>query len=160
MEEEEFNINVKKRMKLKGETNCFGQSGDGRDTIITCDNGIAAYEQIRHAKDEGLTVVVTDHHEVPFEDDSDGDKEILPPADAVIDPKRADGNCSFKEICGAVVAYKFLQMMARISGRSDDPKVKAFFDEMLITKLHNITNCGYSGKDEHLVKESLNLRII
>lgn len=105
---------------------------DGRDTIITCDNGIAAYEQIRHAKDEGLTVVVTDHHEVPFEDDSDGDKEILPPADAVIDPKRADGNCSFKEICGAVVAYKFLQMMARISGRSDDPKVKAFFEEMLI----------------------------
>ena len=105
---------------------------DGRDTIITCDNGIAAYEQIRHAKDEGLTVVVTDHHEVPFEESADGEKEILPPADAVIDPKRKDGNCSFREICGAVVAYKFLQMMARLSGREEEQEVGAFFDEMLI----------------------------
>ena len=105
---------------------------DGRNAIITCDNGIAAAEQIRHAKDEGLTVVVTDHHEVPFEESDDGDKEILPPADAVIDPKRRDGNCSFKEICGAVVAYKFLQMMARLSGRDGEDEVRAFFDEMLI----------------------------
>lgn len=105
---------------------------EGRDTIITCDNGIAAFEQVRHAKDEGLTVVVTDHHEVPFEEGSDGDKEILPPADAVIDPKRREGSCSFKEICGAVVAYKFLQMMARITGRDKEDEVREFFDEMLI----------------------------
>ncbi len=94
---------------------------DGIDTIITCDNGIAAYEQIRHAKAKGMTVVVTDHHEIPFEDGSDGaKKEILPPADAVIDPKRAEGSCSFKEICGAVVAYKFLQVMAEASGKASD----------------------------------------
>ena len=105
---------------------------EGRDTIITCDNGIAAFEQVRHAKEEGLTVVVTDHHEVPFEEGDEGDREILPPADAVIDPKRRDGNCSFKEICGAVVAYKFLQMMARLSGRDGDEEVKEFFEEMLI----------------------------
>ena len=104
----------------------------GRDTIITCDNGIAAYEQIQHAKEAGLTVVVTDHHEVPFEESADGDREILPPADAVIDPKRRDGDSSFKEICGAVVAYKFLQMMARLSGREEDSEVIAFFEEMLI----------------------------
>lgn len=124
---------------------------DGRDTIITCDNGIAAYDQIAHAKELGMTVVVTDHHEVPFEtgsDDKDEEqgqekvlteesalaerKEILPPADAVIDPKREEGNCSFKEICGAVVAYKFLQAMAELLGRSKDQDVRDFFDEMIV----------------------------
>ena len=107
---------------------------DGRDTIITCDNGIAAADQIAHAKEAGMTVVVTDHHEVPFEDaiDMTGRKEILPPADAVIDPKRSDGNCEFKDICGAVVAYKFLQMMARVSGREDEEAFRDFFSEMLV----------------------------
>ena len=101
---------------------------DGIDTIITCDNGIAAFEQIRHAKDKGMTVVVTDHHEIPFEDGSDGaKKEILPPADAVIDPKRAEGRCSFKEICGAVVAYKFLQVMAEAAGKAPDAEGQDYF---------------------------------
>ena len=101
---------------------------DGIDTIITCDNGIAAYEQIRHAKDKGMTVVVTDHHEVPFEDgDGGAKKEILPPADAVIDPKRAEGSCSFKEICGAVVAYKFLQVMAEAAGKVSDAEDQDYF---------------------------------
>ena len=83
----------------------------GIDTIITCDNGIAASDQIAHAKDNGMTVVVTDHHEVPFEEADGEKKQILPPADAVIDPKRAEGTYPFKEICGAVVAYKFLQVL-------------------------------------------------
>ena len=106
---------------------------DGRDTIITCDNGIAAYEQIEHAKTEGMTVVVTDHHEVPFEEDGEGvRKELLPPADAVIDPKRSEGNCSFKEICGAVVAYKFLQVMAKILEKDRDEEFEHFFSQMLV----------------------------
>ena len=89
----------------------------GIATIITCDNGIAASEQIAHAKEKGMTVVVTDHHEVPFESDENGNKtEVLPPADAVIDPKRSDGSYPFPEICGAVVAYKFLQVMADLAG--------------------------------------------
>ncbi|MCR5557500.1 MAG: single-stranded-DNA-specific exonuclease RecJ [Butyrivibrio sp.] len=97
----------------------------GVDTIITCDNGIAAAEQIAHAKAKGMTVVVTDHHEVPFEIGDNGvKKEVLPPADAVIDPKRKDGSYPFSEICGAVVAYKFLQVLI---GTDDD-----FFTEMLI----------------------------
>ena len=80
----------------------------GIDTIITCDNGIAAYDQIVHAKEMGMTVIVTDHHEIPFEISESGvKKEILPPADAVVDPKRAEGTYPFAEICGAVVAYKF-----------------------------------------------------
>ncbi len=109
---------------------------EGRDTIITCDNGIAAAEQIAHAREMGMTVIVTDHHEVPYEaaegDDESSPKEILPCADAVIDPKRREGSVTFKEICGAVVAYKFLQTMAEISGCTDDDKFAAFFDEMLI----------------------------
>lgn len=103
---------------------------EGIDTIITCDNGIAAFDQIQHAKDNGMTVVVTDHHEVPMEED----KEVLPPADAVIDPKRSEGTYPFKEICGAVVAYKFLVMMADIA-KGDDPskeELASFFKEMLI----------------------------
>lgn len=107
---------------------------DGIDTIITCDNGIAAAEQIAHAREMGMTVVVTDHHEVPFEAGQEGEdaerKEILPPADAVIDPKRSEGSYPFKEICGAVVAYKFLQVL---SGKFGNPEeYEDFFTEMLI----------------------------
>lgn len=100
----------------------------GKSVILTCDNGIAASDQIAHAKDKGMTVVVTDHHEVPV----DGDREILPAGDAVIDPKRRDDNSSFKEICGAVVAYKFLQVVAMELGRIDEAEVQSFFDEMLV----------------------------
>lgn len=81
---------------------------EGIDTILTCDNGIAAYEQIRYAKTLGMTVVVTDHHDVPFEE-KDGIKEhILPPADAVVNPKRPDCAYPYKTLCGAVVALKLI----------------------------------------------------
>lgn len=80
---------------------------DGVDTILTCDNGISAFSQIELAKRLGMTVVVTDHHEVPVEEG----QEVLPPADAVIDPKQADCEYPFPEICGAVVAYKLIQAL-------------------------------------------------
>lgn len=84
----------------------------GIDTVLTCDNGIAAKEQIAYAKSLGMTVVVTDHHEVPYEIGSDGArKECLPPADAVIDPKQEQCTYPFDGICGAVVAYKLVQVM-------------------------------------------------
>ncbi len=82
---------------------------DGIDTIITCDNGIAAKQQVDMAKKYGMTVIITDHHEVPF--DKNTSEQILPNADVVVDPKRQDCDMAFKEICGAVVAYKFLQVM-------------------------------------------------
>ncbi len=131
----------------------------GKDAIITCDNGIAAAEQIQHAKECGMTVIVTDHHEVPVESvmEEGQQKEILPPADAVIDPKRREGNVNFKEICGAVVAYKFLQVMAKLSGREEEKKVKDFFDEMLVFA-GIATVCDVMElKDENriIVKESL-----
>ena len=85
---------------------------DGIDTIITCDNGIAAEQQISYAKELGMSVVVTDHHEVPYEMTQDGGrKELLPPAEAVIDPKQEKCQYPFDGICGAVVAYKFVQSL-------------------------------------------------
>lgn len=85
---------------------------DGVHTIITCDNGIAAAEQIAYAGELGINVVVTDHHEVPYEEDEDGTrKELLPPAAAVIDPKQERCRYPFDGICGAVVAYKFVQVL-------------------------------------------------
>ena len=85
---------------------------EGIDTIITCDNGIAAAEQIAYAKELGMSVIVTDHHEVPYEMTEDGKrKEILPPAEAVIDPKQERCGYPFDGICGAVVAYKFVQVL-------------------------------------------------
>lgn len=84
----------------------------GVDTILTCDNGIAAIGQIAHAKKLGMTVVVTDHHEVPYEEREDGTKvETPPPADAVVDPKQETCGYPFQGVCGAVVAYKFVQVL-------------------------------------------------
>ena len=90
---------------------------DGVDTILTCDNGIAAYEQVEYAKSLGMTIVITDHHEVPFEE-KDGTKEyIVPNADAVVNPKQADCEYPFKEICGATVAYKLITAIINSMGR-------------------------------------------
>lgn len=80
---------------------------DEVDVILTCDNGISAFHQVELAKKYGMTVVITDHHEVPL----DGEREIIPPADAVIDPKQSDCRYPFPEICGAVVAYKLVQVL-------------------------------------------------
>lgn len=85
---------------------------DGIDTIITCDNGIAAAAQVEYANKLGMNVIVTDHHEVPYELMENGErKELLPPACAVIDPKQEKCTYPFDGICGAVVAYKFIQVL-------------------------------------------------
>ncbi len=81
----------------------------GTDTIITCDNGISAIEQVAYAKSLGMTVIVTDHHEIPYEEQEDGSiKTILPPADAIVNPKQEGCPYPFKGICGAMVAYKLI----------------------------------------------------
>lgn len=91
----------------------------GTDTVLTCDNGIAAYEQIAYANSLGMTVIVTDHHEVPYEE-TDGVRSFkIPPAYAVVDPKQEDCTYPFPEICGAVVAYKLvLLLLAEHSGKT------------------------------------------
>ena len=84
---------------------------DDVDTIITCDNGIAAKDVLENGKREGLTCIVTDHHEVPF-DEVDGQKCYrIPDVDAVVDPKQEDCGYPFESICGAVVAYKVIQIL-------------------------------------------------
>ena len=80
----------------------------GADTILTCDNGIAAFSQIAYANELGMTVVITDHHEVPYEEAVGERRYLIPPAAAVVDPKQEDCNYPFSEICGAVVAYKVI----------------------------------------------------
>ncbi len=90
---------------------------DGVDTIITCDNGIAAFVAIELGKSLGMTIVVTDHHEVPYEVDEAGEKTYkLVPADAVIDIKREDCSYPFKGLCGAGVAYKFIRHLYKLMG--------------------------------------------
>lgn len=84
---------------------------DGIDTIVTCDNGIAASEAIRLARDYGMTVIVTDHHEVPYHEEDGQRSYQIPPAHAVVDPKQEDCEYPYSGICGAVVAYKLIQCM-------------------------------------------------
>lgn len=84
---------------------------DGVDTIITCDNGISAIDQIQYAKDLGLTVIVTDHHDVPFIEE-DGVRTFLSSqADAIINPKQIECEYKFKSICGAGVAFKLMEAL-------------------------------------------------
>lgn len=83
----------------------------GIDTIITCDNGIAAISEIAYAKELGITVLVTDHHEIPFEE-KDGEKQyIKSEADAIVNPKQPDCTYPFKKLCGAAVAWKVIQVL-------------------------------------------------
>lgn len=87
------------------------------DTIITCDNGIAASEEIAYGKSLGMTIIVTDHHEVPYEGEGEEKRYILPPADAVIDPKQEECLYPFKGLCGAAVAYKLVETLFNVSGK-------------------------------------------
>ena len=92
---------------------------DDIDTIITCDNGIAAMNEIAYGKENGMTIVVTDHHEVPYLEENGEKKYLLPPADAVVDPHRADCEYPFKGLCGAAVAYKLVEVLYRVFGKSE-----------------------------------------
>ena len=92
---------------------------DDVDTIVTCDNGIAAMSEIAYGKENGMTIVVTDHHEVPYLEENGEKKYLLPPADAVVDPHRADCEYPFKGLCGAAVAYKLVEVLYRVSGKPE-----------------------------------------
>lgn len=100
---------------------------DGVEVILTCDNGIAAADAVSLAKEFGMTVVVTDHHEVPFVQEPDGRRYIFPAADAVIDPKRPEDHV-FKEICGAVVAWKFMGRLYKRFGMEDEFRNSDFLE--------------------------------
>lgn len=126
---------------------------DGIDTIITCDNGISAIDQVRHAKDLGITVIITDHHEVPFIEDGEGNRShILPQADAVIDPKRADCPYPFKLLCGAGVAFKFIHLLYREMGISKE-KESEFFEFVAIATVCDVVDL--TGENRIFVKTGL-----
>lgn len=84
---------------------------EGIDTIITCDNGISAIEQVKRAKELGLTMIITDHHDLPYIEEDGVKKYTIPEGDAVINPKRLDCDYPFKKLCGAGVAYKLIQQI-------------------------------------------------
>ena len=84
---------------------------DGKELLITCDNGIAAINEINFAKEKGMTVVVTDHHEIPYRNTEQGKEFLRSKADAIVNPKQADCPYPCKGICGAVVAWKLVQVL-------------------------------------------------
>lgn len=108
-------------------------SAAGIDTIVTCDNGIAAAAQIDYGKKLGMTVVVTDHHEIPYEEMEGGERRyLLPEAAAVVDPKRPDCGYPCKNICGAVVAYKLVQqLLEECQDRSSAMEKEELLEELL-----------------------------
>ena len=118
---------------------------DDIDTILTCDNGIAAISQVELAKNLGMTVIVTDHHEVPFTEQEDGTRFYkMPPADAVVDPKREDNRYPFPGICGAVVAWKLVQLLC--------PEESVFLREELLQVAALATVCDVMElKDENRI---------
>lgn len=84
---------------------------EGIEVILTCDNGISCTEEVKLAKELGMTVVITDHHELPFLEENGQRKYVLPEADAIINPKRKDCKYPFKLLCGAGIAFKFVQTL-------------------------------------------------
>ncbi|MDP4144784.1 MAG: single-stranded-DNA-specific exonuclease RecJ [Bacillota bacterium] len=98
---------------------------DGYDTIITCDNGIAAAEQIKLAKNLGLTVIITDHHDIPFTVDEAGEVvTVMPEADAIVNPKQEDCSYPFKSLCGAGIVFKFIQVLFDEIGMEPEEALK------------------------------------
>lgn len=127
---------------------------DEVDTIITCDNGIAAFDEIGYGRAQGLTVIVTDHHEVPYEE-NDGNKQyILPPADAVIDPKQAGCQYPFKELCGAAVAYKLMEALYESIGRDED-EIDYLMENVAIATVGDVMDLV--GENRIFVKQGLDM---
>ena len=127
---------------------------DGIDTIVTCDNGIAAAEEIAYAKDNGLTVIVTDHHEVPYIE-MDGEKEyIIPKADAVVDPHRADCGYPFKGLCGAAVAYKLVEALYNVMQR-DPEDMDYLMENVAIATVGDVMDL--TGENRIFVKQGLEM---
>lgn len=126
----------------------------GVQVILTCDNGIAAANEIRLAKELGMTVVVTDHHEVPYNDDEAGIRHyIIPDADAVIDPKRPEDDGVFKEICGAIVAWKFMWCLYRKFGKEDKFNNSDFLEVASLGTVCDVMELQHDNRA--IVKEGL-----
>ena len=126
----------------------------GADTLITCDNGIAAADEIAYGKEMGMTVIVTDHHEVPF-DEQDGEKRYrIPPADAVMDPKQPDCLYPFKGLCGAAVAYKLMEALWESMGK-DSADLDDLIENVAIATIGDVMDL--EDENRIFVKEGLQM---
>ena len=126
----------------------------GVDTLITCDNGIAAADEIAYGKEMGMTVIVTDHHEVPF-DEQDGEKRYrIPSADAVMDPKQPDCLYPFKGLCGAAVAYKLMEALWESMGK-DSADLDDLIENVAIATIGDVMDL--EDENRIFVKEGLQM---
>lgn len=123
---------------------------DGIDTIVTCDNGIAAFEALERAKELGIQVIVTDHHEVRKETVDSGETEKMPPAYAIINPKREGNDIKFTDICGAYVAYKLIVRLLDSAGMLEQ-------NESLREELRVLAAFATVGDVMPLIKENRTL---
>lgn len=127
-------------------------AADGVDTIVTCDNGIAASQEIALAKKGGMTVIVTDHHEIPYEDTEQGRVWIIPQADAVINPKQPGCGYPNKNICGAVVAWKLIWSLYETYGIDRD-EILEFSEAAAVATVGDVMDL--QGENRIIVKEGL-----
>ena len=125
---------------------------DGIDTILTCDNGIAAGKEIQMVKELGMTVVVTDHHEVPYRMEGKEKISIIPPADAVVDPRQQDCPYPFKKLCGAAVAYKLMEVLFQDMEREEEFP-EEFLEFAAIATVGDVMDL--QGENRILVREGL-----
>ena len=125
---------------------------DKVDTILTCDNGIAAVSEIQLAKEKGMTVIVTDHHEIPYKETENGREIILPSADAILNPKQQDCPYPSKNLCGAVVAFKLISALYEefcVPGE----ELEDFYELAAIATVGDVMDL--QGENRILVKEGL-----
>lgn len=125
---------------------------DGIDTIVTCDNGIAAAAEIQMAKDKGMTVIVTDHHEIPYREENGERQVILPPADAILNPKQYDCPYPNKNLCGAVVAFKYITALYERFG-VPEKELEDYYELAAIATVGDVMDL--QGENRILVKEGL-----
>lgn len=125
---------------------------DGIDTIVTCDNGIAAAAEIQMAKDKGMTVIVTDHHEIPYREENGERQVILPLADAILNPKQYDCPYPNKNLCGAVVAFKYITALYERFG-VPEKELEDYYELAAIATVGDVMDL--QGENRILVKEGL-----
>ena len=127
---------------------------DGVDTIITCDNGIAAIEEIAYGKSKGLTIIVTDHHQVPFDDTGTKRKYLYPPADGIVNPHQEGCGYEFKDLCGAAVAYKVVEALFEVMGR-DTQTIEYLIEVVALATIGDVMNLR--GENRIFVKQGLEM---
>lgn len=144
-EDEGYGMNSDRIRKLKSE---------GAEVILTCDNGISAMEQVEVAKELGLTVIITDHHDIPYIEKEGNRINVVPNSDCVINPKQRNCEYPFKELCGAGVALKFSMELVNEMGRS----FSEFYDLFQYAAIATICDVvELLGENRIIVKEGLKL---